>query len=293
MSNNRLYVIGNGFDLHHGIKSKYSDFKEYVELNDSDLFCSLEKYFPDNLWSDFEQTLAYLDTDTMVDEATNYLESYGSENWSDAFHHDYQYELQKRIDTVTVSLKEHFVDWILQIEIPKSRILTIDCNATFLNFNYTRTLELVYQIDFDKILYIHNKAVNQKSNLILGHGREFNEKDSFSKHNDADMDVRVSEGNIILDEYFKETYKDTDSIIAEHKDFFTGLRNINEIYVLGHSLSEIDIKYFKTIKQFVDPDTIWTVSYYNETKRKEHADTLKIIGIDDKKIRFVTLKDLV
>jgi hypothetical protein len=25
-----LYIIGNGFDLHHGIPSKYSDFKIYL-----------------------------------------------------------------------------------------------------------------------------------------------------------------------------------------------------------------------------------------------------------------------
>lgn len=292
MSNKRLYVIGNGFDLHHGIKSKYSDFKEYVELNDSDLFDSLEKYFPDELWSDFEQTLAYLDTDTMVDEATNYLESYSSDNWSDASHHDYQYELQKRIDTVTVDLKKYFVDWILQIGIPTTPLLTLDNNSIFINFNYTRTLETVYQIEFNKILYIHNKAIDHNSHLILGHGREFNDEESFSKDNDEDTDVRVAEGNNMLDEYFKETYKNTDSIIAEHKDFFTRLSTIKEIYVLGHSLSDVDIKYFKSIKKFVDPDSIWTVSYYSEDERKKHGDTLRSIGLHDSKVRLVTLKDL-
>ncbi len=292
MSNKRLYVIGNGFDLHHGIKSKYSDFKEYVELNDSDLFDSLEKYFPDELWSDFEQTLEYLDTDTMVDEATNYLEPYSSENWSDASHHDYQYELQKRIDTVTVDLKKHFIDWILQIEIPTTPILTLDINSIYLNFNYTSTLETVYQVEFHKILYVHNKAFDQNSHLILGHGREFNDEESFSKHNDEDTDVRVAEGNKILDEYFKETYKNTDSIITEHRDFFIRLANIEEIFVLGHSLSDVDIKYFKTIKQFVNPDTIWTVTYYGENERTRHEDTLRNIGLHDSKVRLVALKDL-
>jgi hypothetical protein len=31
MSSNKLYVIGNGFDLYHGIKSSYSDFMHYVK----------------------------------------------------------------------------------------------------------------------------------------------------------------------------------------------------------------------------------------------------------------------
>jgi len=31
---NRLFVIGNGFDLHHGIPSRYSDFGEYIQSVD-------------------------------------------------------------------------------------------------------------------------------------------------------------------------------------------------------------------------------------------------------------------
>lgn len=292
MNTKRLYVIGNGFDLHHRIKSKYSDFKDYIELSDNDLFDSLEKYFPDEWWSDFEQTLADFDTDTIVDEATNYLEDYGSPNWSDASHHDYQYELQKRIDTITVDLKRYFVEWILQLEIPTAQVLILDKNSLFLNFNYTETLETTYQIEIKNILYLHNKAVDQNSLLILGHGREFDEEKSFSKNNDEDTDVRVAEGNKILDDYFKETYKDTDSIIKEHTNFFSKLDQTNEVYVLGHSLSDIDIKYFEIIRRNVAPDSIWTVSYYDENERERHRNTLRRIGLDDSKIRLITLNDL-
>lgn len=27
-----LYIIGNGFDLHHGINSSYKDFQEWMSL---------------------------------------------------------------------------------------------------------------------------------------------------------------------------------------------------------------------------------------------------------------------
>ncbi|WP_282133009.1 AbiH family protein [Cellulophaga baltica] len=70
----RLYIIGNGFDIYHGINSKYSNFKYYVEENDNDLYEMLEEYFDtDSLWSDFEETLAYIDIVTIVDDAENYL----------------------------------------------------------------------------------------------------------------------------------------------------------------------------------------------------------------------------
>ena len=64
MTPERLYIIGNGFDLHHGLKSRYWDFKLYLENKDKDLLEKLEEYFSsDSLWSDFEGTLEYLNTE--------------------------------------------------------------------------------------------------------------------------------------------------------------------------------------------------------------------------------------
>ena len=37
-----LYIIGNGFDLHHDVASKYSDFKAYLAKHDQDLLYDLE-----------------------------------------------------------------------------------------------------------------------------------------------------------------------------------------------------------------------------------------------------------
>ena len=168
MSNKQLYIIGNGFDIFHSVNSRYSDFKNYVEENDKDLFEALEEYFnSDELWSDFEETLAYIDTDKIIDDASNFLVSYGAEDWSDAYHHDYQYEVQRAIDVVTVTLKELFVKWILSLEIPISGQLKLPTSSAYLTFNYTETLEKAYKISYSNIIYIHNKAVDETSSLIL------------------------------------------------------------------------------------------------------------------------------
>ena len=36
-----LYIIGNGFDIHHGIKSRYSDYREWLKEYDFDLYDKL------------------------------------------------------------------------------------------------------------------------------------------------------------------------------------------------------------------------------------------------------------
>ena len=249
----RLYIIGNGFDIYHGINSRYSNFKDYVEENDNDLYEMLEEYFDTvSLWSDFEETLAYIDVDTIVDDAENYLVSYGADDWSDAYHHDYQYEIQRVVDIGTKQLKKHFTDWILQLDIPNNPQLTLEKRAKFLTFNYTDTLESVYNVPVNNIVYIHNKAVNQDSVLILGHSRNPANTNSFREQNDEDTDPRVAEGNYILDEYFSDTYKNTATLINDYQDYFNGLSTIKEIYLLGHSISPVDIEYFRIMKNMVD-----------------------------------------
>jgi len=294
VSDKRLYIIGNGFDIYHGVKSRYSDFKDYVEENDNDLFEALEEYFnSDELWSDFEETLAYIDTDKIVDDASDFLVSYGAHDWSDAYHHDYQYEVQRAIYVVTVALKEHFTKWILSLEIPNAIKLKLPISSLYLTFNYTDTLERKYKISSSKIVYLHNKAINETSTLILGHSRQPSPDNSFDKETDwEDQDVRVTEGNQILDKYFEETYKNTDTIIKEKQSFFRQLSNIEEVFVLGHSISPVDVKYFQKVFSTIHKNATWTVSYYSDDQKDKLTETLNSIGITADKINLVKLTDL-
>ena len=38
----RLYIIGNGFDMRHGLPTGYKHFKSYVEKNNQDLYDAIE-----------------------------------------------------------------------------------------------------------------------------------------------------------------------------------------------------------------------------------------------------------
>ena len=122
----RLVVIGNGFDLAHGLHTKYSDFMKYL--------CSYEKK-PEIIHDGFIRLMIAQDL---------------------AFAKD---------------ISHFFSEWILHINTSVHPILPsniLNKNCLFLNFNYTDTLEKVYNIPASNILYIHANAL-RGNNLILGH----------------------------------------------------------------------------------------------------------------------------
>ena len=50
-----LYIIGNGFDLHHGINSSYKDFQEWMYENNPDVIEKADEIYgicDDEWWSD-------------------------------------------------------------------------------------------------------------------------------------------------------------------------------------------------------------------------------------------------
>src|SRR5687767_4021110 len=102
----------------------------------------------------------------------------------------------------------------------------LDSNSTFINFNYTNTLQRLYNIPAQNILFIHNQAINSDSTLILGHSRNPKLNESLEKVYNDNMDPRIAEGNRILDQYFAETYKSTEKIIQDNSGFFDKLSTI-------------------------------------------------------------------
>jgi Bacteriophage abortive infection AbiH len=272
-----LYIIGNGFDLHHEIKSKYSDFAAYLKSVDPGIHEEIDTYFSfDGFWNNFEENLANFDVDMAIDNASGSLISYGDENWSDSYHHAYQYELNRIVESVSSKLQERFSDWVMQIQIPSmvscdSKLLPLDLNARYLNFNYTPTLQQVYGIPNDEILHIHGNRNIRSDQLFLGHGWKRKEQDSLNYRIDiAEEDIRIIEGNDIVDSYFSKTFKPVADILLQNQSFFTDLKPIKQIYVLGHSLAEVDSPYFNAIISNIDKtSTRWAISFHGGAEELE------------------------
>ena len=235
------------------------------------------QYIPeDSLWTSFEEALAELDEEHLQDDNSCYLLGYGDENWRDSAHHDYQYMIGETLSFAS-DIPQYFRKWICSIDTCVAPIMPahiVDKNNLYLSFNYTDTLEKVYNIPTENILYIHGKACCG-DDLIVGHHSDDLVQDESEPQFDTeeerqiyydnyDEDVRETEARRIIKSYFKSTYKDTSKIIKNNHCFFNSLSTIDEIYIYGHSLSKIDFEYFDEIHKCVVQKCHWFISYHDD-----------------------------
>lgn len=295
--NDCLIVVGNGFDRFHGIPSSYWDFKKYLEslYNTDDFLEKIERFIAeDELWCNFETALGNLEEDELREYYSDEIKSYGDDDWSDSYHHAYQFAIEEGLSFAS-QIPEYLKDWIRALDIddigPKLSTNIISPYAFYITFNYTRTLEDVYDIPDKQICHIHG-SVDDFKELIVGHG----DKSSFTRpplySYEEDDDIRLVEGEELIAEYFKKTYKNVEKIIKQNKDIWNGLKKVKKVYILGHSLSDIDMPYFEKIYQSVHPKCEWFVSYHEPEDKHYFKNVLKNIGISKDNIFLIRLDEL-
>ena len=319
----RLYVIGNGFDLYHDLATSYLSFGIFLQENYPSLYESMITYYGlpsiengneratgSYLWSEFETVLAYLDHESILDEYSDYVASPSSPDFRDRDWGAFQIEIERVVDDLTIELFSAFREFILNIDLSKvirSGTLPLDKNSLYLNFNYTDTLETIYKISNDNVLYIHNQA-SLDNDLILGHainpesfeaeevkppeGLSDEDYERWSDMMSDNFDHSFELGKDKMLTYFYKSHKATQTIIEENGCFFNGLNKIDEIYILGHSLSEVDEPYFIELFNSVKNETQWYVTYYSEEERKGHEEVLVSIGIKKEVIHLIKMCDL-
>lgn len=323
-----LYIIGNGFDISHGLKTRYSDLKDFVKENDSDTYEQIMNQLfigKEDLWSVFEESVGIDDTyflDKFEEASANAYEI--GENmdvggdwqlgdvWSQAENNDidraesissYLVEASKGLNfkdlysRILQRLSELLLIAEQQKIVSKENLITMfnnDENVKFITFNYTHTLESIYNIKKSDITYIHGEIGNDvlifgndEKNICYLNTKQFNKEDSlyvewmksdeesiddtidsrqyelFNLHaysaqespNAVDNSIQVKEYNDSKKEWIKETQIDV------FKDKINNL-DVDKIIVLGHSLGEVDKEYFEILNKSF-PDAAWTLSYYD------------------------------
>ncbi len=294
-----LYVIGNGFDLAHGVPSSYSKFRDWLGRR-SNLRKTLETYIRnDALWWNLEEALADLDLDMPSMAIPEMLDAFGAYD-PDAQMADYYAAIDMAmlpVDTITNELPKKFRKWIETLRVDSSvKPLrnVVKPGAKYLNFNYTEFAETLYGAK--NVCYIHGSRKNRKAKLILGHSYKKyvpdvsvkmpRFKDGFKRTmvNAAFDDAMVHAGW-----YDQVTTKNSRQIIKDNKSFFDALSDIDTIIVIGHSLSEVDMEYFEKIRSVVHSDAKWIFSCHDSGGLKAVDAFVKIMDISADKVTIFRL----
>ncbi|MDI6048341.1 bacteriophage abortive infection AbiH family protein [Flavobacterium sp. XS2P24] len=284
-----LYVIGNGFDMHHGLSTGYQFFHKYILQNQKELVDDLEKYFSfiedvDKLWSSFEEDLKTFEFQSFYDDNCN-VQIY-DENFKPSLTYGLEDDINEQSQKLIESIRGAFESWIENIDIESvEKKLNIEENSFFINFNYTLLLEKTYQIQQDKIVHIHGDIENKQ--IVFGHNKVLEEDSEIDENGDSNRTL-FSDSESAAKQPFHAFYKPVGDIIKENKHHFERFNTVKKIIVLGHSLKEIDIPYFEEILIHTN-SAKWEVSYHEDKEEKEHLQKLQKIGINKKDIKLFRL----
>lgn len=133
-----LYIIGNGFDIAHHIKCKYSDFGDFLGENYPNYYESIMSgYCRSNaLWKDFENELP---------SCATHIEEFGSQmgnEMRDELDYDPMDDMGigRWLDDQYKFLNElpkYLRLWVESIDTKKDTVYKINKDSLFLTFNYT------------------------------------------------------------------------------------------------------------------------------------------------------------
>jgi len=164
MKKDKLVIIGNGFDLAHGYKTKYSDFQASEPYKTSAFYTYYKDYFDsgiESFWNDFEKSLNCI--------IANYLDRYLFNPKKEGEYEDWMNGILFAVD----SIKGYLMDYLYKETHGKnpdadkkylkniSKYLTDE--AQIINFNYTNTAERYKCRPF----YVHGSL--DENDVVLGY----------------------------------------------------------------------------------------------------------------------------
>jgi len=303
--NTILFIIGNGFDIMHGVPSSYYNFRDSMGRH-NELREMLEMYIrKEDLWADFEESLAQLDDEAMLGTVNDWMDTFDvKDEYDDDFSAaDFFMAAETAIapaQTIIRELPKRFRKWICTLKptiAGKPLDGIINNQSTFINFNYTEFLETIYGVSKKNVWYIHGDRRDKREELILGHapGAEFevdiNPRGGRSERsrmkNQTAYDLHETAGYYLSD-YYDSTTKKSGDVIKANKDRFVALSKVETLVVIGHSLSAVDYPYFKEIinnNQNVT-NMKWYISWYSAGDLKRIHIFANALGIQTKQIEL-------
>lgn len=308
-----LYIIGNGFDCHHGLCSSFGAYRTWLQENNPELYNKMSDYYTiddDEWWWQFELNLGKIN---LVDYISNtaYENQPKIGDLREYTSQDGLIQAENDIGGMVDDLKKTFREWLRSQPRANSdlKIKLIPEDSFFINFNYTRTLQKLYNISDSQILHIHGDIEDYE--LVLGHNKTYAELNDLATASrpDPPVDLSIEEP----EEWYgqAEDYttiqvrhtaidnicrirKDVESIIQYNHSLFSSMKDIEHIYVFGFSFSPIDLPYIDQIVQNIDTKKVkWCISYYNQDDKNRIELYMESKGISSILWKpLIKLKDL-
>lgn len=274
----KLYVIGNGFDLCHGLPTGYDRFHEFAR----DTLNKAETYYRFALadtgpWSDFEKSLGCFDWHSFYEAHDNtdvtaedfrLSEAYGLED-----------DLTEQAESHVNAIRKCFKEWIDGIDVSAvERKFSFTPEDRFFTFNYTLTLQSVYGIEDERVFHVHGRS-DGCNELIFGHGKSMKEEPEVNEGGGSNRTI-FSAAEDSAKYPFYALQKPVSKVIEENRIWFEALRDVVDIVVIGHSLNGIDLPYFQRIANCAQGSR-WMVFGHNVQEELHHKKQLLKCGVQE------------
>lgn len=226
----KLYIIGNGFDIMHNMGTRYEHFKQWlIGEGRIDIIQEFQSVFKTKhnddflLWSDFEKALGEYNYPTAL--KWNFDSLYivvGFEDGTKTISPDSIINVQ-----LNNIINEIFPKWVRQISVAKEKQIDLEPEALYLTFNYTDTIETLYQISDHNILHIHGRA-SANERLIVGHNK-FRDTPACWSDN---ISLRENNERVQNIANMNNLCKPISEIIERICAFFSMLKHVDEVEVI-------------------------------------------------------------
>ena len=268
----KLYIIGNGLDLHFGLKTGTKDFENCLHNQrvygfHGDALDVLNSYGVD--WSDYEQSLCNLDIDEIMVENEIYPD----------YLSDHEYDRDSGIsnmNNLTINLRvainnalqKMIEDADEALEVLKETgtpIRLFQSGDVIISFNYTLTLELLFEIPTNiRIYHIHGLG-SSGGPLIFGYQKGLYTEQWIGAYNE-DQDFYITKQRETVYDFYQSWAKQYQ--LQPLAKYLSVPNNLNEVVVLGHSMGLVDAIYIEYIEQIIHPQT-WNISYHDYSRISE------------------------
>lgn len=280
----KLYIIGNGFDLHHKLKTGYDYYKDFLEKYYCDVLSGYESFqylnFEDYRWSNVEQSLI-IDYEALMEDAmASYPSAFedGDSKWSVM-----QIDVEMITSFINKFTGECFAKWLNSVNIQSAnpdKNLNLSNEDLYINYNYTNTLQLLYKIPERNILHIHGKLleVDDGCDPSVREKIQFGAADINSESAREELTNKYKEMDffgVSVEPAIREVCgfieKSTKKLAPNYHRLKAFLKDkeISEIIVMGHSLSGADIAYYRDIFVPNYKNIRWTFMRHIDIKRQQ------------------------